>query len=483
MYLGIDIGTSSVKGVVIGADQAIVAAASAELEVERPRPGWSEQDPESWWRACEAVLDELRATRPENLAAVKGIGLSGQMHGATLLDAADRPLRPCILWNDGRSDAEAAELTEASKRITGNIAMPGFTAPKLVWVARHEPEVFAKVRKVLLPKDYIRLKLIGEKASDMSDSAGTLWLDTARRDWSEEMLELTGLDRSHMPRLFEGTAVTGTLRPALAGRWGMSAATVVAGGGGDNAASGCGVGAVAPGTGFISIGTSGVVFVTADRYRANPKGAVHAFCHAVPGTWHQMGVSLSAAGSLDWIADILDAPAAGLVEALGPMPAGPSSIRFLPYLSGERTPHNDVAVRGAFTGLDRSQGRSDLVQAVLEGVAFAFKDCFDVLTMPLGEPRRLLAVGGGSRSRYWLALIASVLGLPIAIPADGDFGAAFGAARLGLIAAERADPFDICMPPPIRETVEPIAALADAYREAYAAYRDLYPAIKGATPR
>jgi len=325
MYLGIDIGTSSVKAILVSAEQDIVATASAHLTVERPHPGWSEQDPESWWSACTTVLDELRATHAPEVAAVKGIGLSGQMHGATLLDDADRPLRPCILWNDGRSEPEAAELTAASEQIAGNIAMPGFTAPKLVWVSRHEPEIFARVRTVLLPKDYVRLKLSGDKASDMSDSAGTLWLSTEKRDWSDEMLRLTGLDRSHMPGLFEGTEVTGTLRPALAERWGMSPATVVAGGGGDNAASGCGVGAVAPGTGFISIGTSGVVFVCADHYRANPEGAVHAFCHAVPGTWHQMGVALSAAGSLDWIAEVLGATAGDLVE--DSFPISPASAR------------------------------------------------------------------------------------------------------------------------------------------------------------
>ena len=483
MYLGIDIGTSSVKAVLVDADQVIVASAAAPLEVDRPRSGWSEQDADSWWTATESVLDELAAAHPGEVAAVRGIGLSGQMHGATLLDSADKPLRPCILWNDGRSEDEAAGLTAASEQITGNIAMPGFTAPKLVWVARHEPEIFDKVATVLLPKDYIRLKLTGDKASDMSDSAGTLWLETGKRDWSDEMLGLTGLSRAHMPKLFEGTEATGTLRPALARKWGMSETTVVAGGGGDNAASGCGVGAVAPGTGFISIGTSGVVFVSADRYRANPEGAVHAFCHAVPGTWHQMGVSLSSAGSLDWLAGLLDASSGDLVGELGDTPRGPGDIRFLPYLSGERTPYNDVGIRGVFAGLDQRHGRRDMVQAVVEGVAFAFKDCFDVLTMPLGAPARLLAVGGGTRSRYWLSVIATVLGVPIAVPVDGDFGAAFGAARLGLIAAETADPFAICAAPPIRETVEPVAALADDYAAAFSEYRNLYPAIKEAMPR
>jgi xylulokinase len=481
MYLGLDIGTSSVKAVLVDEDQKIVATRSASLEVDRPHPGWSEQDPDSWWAGCENVLDGLAADHRSGIAAVNGIGLSGQMHGATLLDDNDAPLRPCILWNDGRSAEEAAEMSAASERVTGNIAMPGFTAPKLVWVERNEPEVFAKLRTVLLPKDYIRLKLTGEKASDMSDSAGTLWLETESRDWSDEMLHLTGLSRQHMPRLVEGTEPAGGLRPSLAARWGMKPGTIVAGGGGDNAASGCGVGAVAPGTGFISIGTSGVIFISADRYRANPAGAVHAFCHAVPQTWHQMGVSLSAAASLDWIAHILRTPAADLVSELGDKPQAPSPILFLPYLSGERTPHNDVAVRGAFARLDQAHGRNEMVQGVLDGVAFAFKDCFDVLTMSLAEPRRLIAVGGGSRSRYWLSIIATTLGLPIAVPADGDFGAAFGAARLGLIAAEGADPFAVCAPPPIRETIDPIAALVDDYTEAHAAYCDLYPAIRKAT--
>lgn len=483
MYIGLDIGTSSVKAVLMDDRQRIVASESAPLDVQRPHPGWSEQDPDSWWTATEKVFDGLAAKHKKEFAATWGIGLSGHMHGATLLDQADRPLRPCILWNDGRSSAEAAELNARSEVVTGNLAMPGFTAPKLLWVKRHEPEIFARLRTVLLPKDYVRLLLTGGKASDMSDSAGTLWLDTAKRDWSTEMLRLTSLDLSHMPALFEGSAATGTLRKQLAERWGLSPNVVVAGGGGDNAASACGVGAVAPGTGFISIGTSGVIFVTSDRYRANPAGAVHAFCHAVPGTWHQMGVALSAAGSLDWIAHVLGASPADILAPLGDTPKGPSSIRFLPYLSGERTPYNDVAVRGAFVGLDQGHGRNDVVQAVLEGVAFAFKDCFDVLTMPLSEPKRLLAVGGGSRSRYWLSVIATVLDLPIAVPADGDFGAAFGAARLGLIAAEKADPFTVCTPPAIRETVEPMKSLTNDYAAAYAAYRKLYPAIKEMKPQ
>ena len=477
MYLGIDLGTSSLKVVLMDEDQTILASEAADLDVSRPHPGWSEQDPAAWWVALEHVVDRLAAAHPAAVATVRGIGLSGHMHGATVLDHTDRPLRPCILWNDGRSEEQARSLSTAAERITGNIAMPGFTAPKLVWIRDNEPEIFARVASVLLPKDYVRLLLTGDKASEMSDSAGTLWLATGERDWSDEMLGLTDMARSHMPELFEGSQATGTLRSELAARWGMGANVVVAGGGGDNAASACGVGAVAPGSGFISIGTSGVIFVAADSYRPNPAGAVHTFCHALPETWHQMGVALSAAGSLDWLSRTVDRPAGDLVAALGDVPQGPSSLRFLPYLSGERTPHNDVAIRGAFIGLDQGHDLADLTRAVLEGVAFSFRDSMDVLTAPLSEPRRLIAVGGGSRSTYWLRVIATVLETPIAVPADGDFGAAFGAARLGLCAAENADPFAVCASPAISETIEPIAELVGDYGAAHQHYRRLYPAI------
>jgi len=482
MYLGLDLGTSSFKAVLMRDDQTIVASAAADLNVARPHPGWSEQQPDHWAAALNRIVDRLSAERSREMAAVRGIGLSGHMHGATLLDAADRPLRPCILWNDGRSGAEATRLDEAAQRVCGNLAMPGFTAPKLLWVRDHEPDVFAKVRTVLLPKDYVRLLLTGDKASEMSDSAGTLWLDMAARAWSDEMLALTDLTRDHMPKLFEGTEATGTLRPELARRWGMSTEVVVAGGGGDNAASACGVGAVAPGTGFVSIGTSGVIFVTADSYAPNTAGAVHTFCHAIPETWHQMGVALSAAGSLEWLSRVADRSAEELSEALPATPDGPSDLRFLPYLSGERTPHNDVAIRGAFVGLDQGHDLADLTQAVMEGVAFSFRDCMDVLTAPLAEPKRLIAVGGGSRSPFWLKTIATVLDTPIAVPVDGDFGAALGAARLGLIAADKADPFAVCTPPEIHETIDPDQHLADAYAAAYAHYRKLYPALREVTP-
>ena len=485
MYLGIDVGTSSVKAVLIDESQRVVATETAPLEVSRPHAGWSEQDADDWWTATEGVLDKLARDHGKAVGAVKGIGLSGHMHGATLVDKADRPLRPCILWNDVRSAEEAAELdaNPIFREITGNIVFPGFTAPKLVWVERHEQEVFAKIAKVLLPKDYVRLKLTGDHASEMSDSAGTSWLNTAKRDWSDDLLAATGLSRAQMPKLYEGSAPTGTLRPELAQRWGMAKPPVVAGGGGDNAASACGVGVVKPGTAFVSLGTSGVLFVSNARFSPDPATAVHAFCHAVPDTWHQMGVILSAAGALEWLAEVFGTNAADLTRPLEADRGGPGEEIFLPYLGGERTPHNDAAIRGSFVGLSYATDRTALARAVLEGVAFAFADSLAALRKAGANVNRALAVGGGSRSRRWLQIIASTLDIAIDVLEEGDFGAGLGAARLGLIAAEGADPFAVCTQPKIKETIEPDREHVPAYAAAYAAYRNLYPAIKEALPR
>ena len=483
MYLGIDIGTSSVKAVLIDSDQRIVASRSELLQVSRPHPGWSEQDPQSWVDATSAAIDALSRDHAAELKTLRGIGLSGQMHGATLIDHADRPLRPCILWNDGRSFAEAAEL-DADPRfreITGNIVFPGFTAPKLVWVHRHEPKIFGSVARALLPKDYVRLWLSGDCASDMSDSAGTSWLDVGRRDWSDDLLAATHLHRDQMPALYEGTQPTGKLRSVLASRWGMERPPVIAGGAGDNAASACGVGTVAPGAAFVSLGTSGVLFVSNEKFRPNAASAVHAFCHALPDTWHQMGVILSAAASLEWLAGITGRTAGDLADSLDEEPQREREpLFFLPYLSGERTPHNDAAARGSFVGLSHSTDRVALARAVMEGVAFAFADCVEALKAAGTNVERATAVGGGSRSNAWLRIIANVLNVPIEVPAEGDFGGAFGAARLGLIAAEGADPVAICRPPKMNETIAPVASAADAYRAALQSYRALYPAIKGA---
>ncbi len=441
MYLGLDIGTSSVKGVLINAKQDIVATATAGLKVSRPRPGWSEQAPEDWWKACSAVVRVLGKKKPKAVAAVEGIGLSGQQHGATLLDSSGNVLRPCILWNDARSFQECADIEARDPRaraIAGNIPLAGYTAPKLLWVKKNEPRIFDKVAMVLLPKDYIRFRMTGEFASDMSDSSGTFWLDVAKREWSDILLEASCMRREQMPKLYEGTDATGRLTGAVAKSWGMPKRPVVAGGGGDNAASACGIGAVTDNEAFISIGTSGVMFVSNATFRPNAARAVHAFCHAVPGTWHQMGVILSAAASLEWLSGVLGTPAPKLTGALGSKLNGPSASLFLPYLSGERTPVGDAQVRGVLMGIGHESDRKAITHAVLDSIAFAFRDSLEALKGAGTKIERVKAVGGGSKSELWLKIIATVLGVPVDVPAAGDVGGAFGAARLGLIAASGA---------------------------------------------
>ncbi len=482
MFLGLDLGTSGVKAMLIDERQSVVATGHADVGLSRLHPGWSEQNPADWIAATKAAVAELKANHASALAAVRGIGLSGHMHGATLLDKAGEVLRPCIMWNDTRSHKEAAAL-DADPRfraITGNIVFPGFTAPKLAWVKNSEPEVFSKVAKVLLPKDYLRYWLTGEYISEMSDSAGTSWLDTGARKWSDELLAATDLSEDQMPSLVEGTDQAGMLRDALLAEWGMSAGVVVAGGAGDNAASAMGMGTVKAGSAFVSLGTSGVLFAANDRYLPNPESAVHAFCHALPNTWHQMGVILSATDALNWHSSVTGKSAAELSAEVGDDLKAPSGVIFLPYLSGERTPHNDAAIRGVFAGLGHETSRATLTQAVMEGVTFAIRDNLAALKAAGTEISRVTAIGGGSRSQYWLKSIATALGVPVDIPADGDFGAAFGAARLGLIAATGADPLDVCTAPATAETIDPETALTSAYDEAYQRYRALYPAIRSA---
>ncbi len=481
MYLGLDLGTSGVKALLMNGDQKVVASASAALSVSRPHEGWSEQEPADWIAAAEEAIGALAQSHPQEMSALRGIGLSGQMHGATLVDGAGMVLRPCILWNDTRSHAEAGALDADPRfrQITGNIVFPGFTAPKLAWVRANEPEIFARVAKVLLPKDYLRLWLTGETISEMSDSAGTAWLDVANRRWSPELLAATGLDEEHMPRLVEGTEPAGQLRGELAAKWGMTGHVVVAGGAGDNAASACGLGVAKGGEAFVSLGTSGVVFAATDAYLPNPQSAVHTFCHAIPATWHQMGVILSATDGLNWLAGVTGAKPAELTGELGAGLRAPSGVTFLPYLSGERTPHNDAAIRGAFIGLSHQSDRASLTQAVLEGVAFALRDNLEALRAAGTELSSVMAVGGGSRSQLWLKTIATALGIPVEVPADGDFGAAFGAARLGLIATENAEPSSVLTRPGIASIIEPDRALASAYGDAYARFRALCPALKG----
>jgi xylulokinase len=478
MFIGLDLGTSGLKGILIDETQKVLAEAVAPLSVARPAEGWSEQVPTDWITAAETVLDQLATT---GLGNVRGIGLSGHMHGATLLDASDEVLRPCILWNDTRSHQEAAELDDDPmfRRISGNIVFPGFTAPKLAWVRRNEPRIWEKVAKVLLPKDYLRLWLTGDHVSEMSDAAGTSWLDTARRDWSDDLLSATGLDRNQMPRLVEGSAVSGQLREALAARWGLPKGVVVAGGGGDNAASGVGVGVVRAGEAFVSLGTSGVLFAANQGYQPDPATAVHTFCHALPNTWHQMGVILAATDALNWYAQLVGQDAASLTGELGALQS-PGKTLFLPYLGGERTPLNSAAIRGAFTGLEHATDRAAGTRAVLEGVTFAFRDCRDALAATGTRLQHVLAVGGGSRSDYWLKAIATALDCPVQLPIAGDFGGAFGAARLGLMAATGAG-VEIATMPKIARVIEPDTALKDAFDAGHARFRAAQTAIGGLT--
>ncbi len=475
MYVGLDLGTSGLKGILIDEAQKVVAEATAPLTVQRPHEGWSEQAPESWITAAEAVFDKLSAF---GLGSVKGIGLSGHMHGATLLDKANDVLRPCILWNDTRSHEEAADLDgdPMFRRITGNIVFPGFTAPKLVWVKKHEPALWDKVAKVLLPKDYLRLWLTGEHVGEMSDAAGTAWFDTGARDWSEDLLQATGLTRAQMPRLVEGSEVSGHVRSELSGRWGLPSGVVVAGGAGDNAAAGVGVGVVKAGQAFVSLGTSGVLFAANDGYQPDPATAVHTFCHALPNTWHQMGVVLAATDALNWYASLVGQTAATLTGELGALQA-PAKTLFLPYLGGERTPLNDAAIRGAFLGLEHQTDRAAGTRAVLEGVTFAFRDSRDALAATGTKLESLLAVGGGSKSDYWLKAIATALDCPVQVPAAGDFGGALGAARLGLMAATGAGA-EIATMPPIARTIDPDSRLTAAFDAGHARYKAAAAAIQ-----
>jgi xylulokinase len=487
LFLGLDLGTSGVKAILLGEEGFVLAQASAPLSVSRPRPRWSEQDPEDWWRAADAAVRALARQAPAGrLADVRAIGLSGQMHGATLLDARDRVLRPAILWNDGRAAAQCAELEARvadARAITGNRAMPGFTAPKLLWVREHEPARFAATRRVLLPKDWLRLRMTGEAATDASDASGTLWLDVGRRAWSPAMLAACGLDPAVMPRLCEGPDATGRLRAEVASAWGLARVPVAAGAG-DQAAGAAGVGVVHEGATSLALGTSGVLFVAGDRFRPHPARAVHAFCHCLPGTWHQMAVILSAASCLSWVTALVGA--AGEAELLAEVEARdrPSeSLLFLPYLAGERTPHDDPAAQGVFFGLTHATDRAALARAVLEGVAFAFADAQAVLLEAGAEIHEVSAIGGGSRSRLWGRILASVLGRPLVFRAGGEVGPALGAARLARLCATGEPVSEVCRVPEAVETIEPDPRLSAPYRAALARWRALYARLRDLYPR
>ena len=474
MYLGIDIGTSGVKAILMDEAGEVVAQATAPLPISRPQPLWSEQDPQDWWRATGVAVNRL----PHALrAAVKGIGLAGQMHGATLLDASDMPLRPAILWNDGRS-VDACETLEQTvpdlHQLSGNMAMPGFTAPKLIWVKDNEPGVFAKTAKVLLPKDYVRLRMSGDYVSDLSDAAGTLWLDVEKRDWSEALLAACGLSIEHMPRVLEGSDVSGTLLDNVANDWGIPAKTPIVAGGGDNAAGAVGVGVFGPGDAFLSLGTSGVLFAADAGYRPNASSGVHTFCHALPGLWHQMSVMLSAASCVDWAAKMVGAKsAADLIDHTEVTDLfGQSKALFLPYLSGERTPHNNPHAKGVLFGLDHDSGAAQVGQAVLEGVALGFADGLSVLASG-ADVQTISVIGGGSRSSYWGRILSAALNRPLVYRRNADVGPALGAARLAQMGVE-GQSIPAFSAPDIEQEIEPRASDVAFMAEQFHRYRQLY---------
>ncbi|QMG39170.1 xylulokinase [Citrobacter freundii] len=447
MYIGIDLGTSGVKAILLNEQGDVVASQTEKLTVSRPHPLWSEQDPEQWWLATDRAVKAL--AQQHSLSEVKALGIAGQMHGATLLDEQQKVLRPAILWNDGRC-AQECEILEnqvpESRGITGNLMMPGFTAPKLLWVQRHEPDIFRQVDKVLLPKDYLRLRMTGEFASDMSDAAGTMWLDVAKRDWSDVMLAACHLTRAHMPALFEGSEITGTLLPVVAQAWGMSEIPVIAGGG-DNAAGAVGVGMMNAGQAMLSLGTSGVYFAVSDGFLSKPESAVHSFCHALPERWHLMSVMLSAASCLDWAAKLTGLSSVpALITAAQQADEQAEPVWFLPYLSGERTPHNNPQAKGVFFGLTHQHGPAELAKAVLEGVGFALTDGMDVVHACGVKPASITLIGGGARSEYWRQMLSDISGLQLDYRTGGDVGPALGAARLAQIAMNSDKPLSDLLP-------------------------------------
>ncbi|HEY7023859.1 MAG TPA: xylulokinase [Candidatus Limnocylindrales bacterium] len=485
LVLGIDVSTTATKAVLVDERGRVAAIGAAEYPYDVPRPGWSEQDPALWWAGTAAAVRAALSAAAVDGSAVAAIGLTGQMHGAVLLDAADKVLRPAILWNDQRTAREcdlirAAVGPQRLIEITGNDALTGFTAPKLVWVRDNEPNVWSQARHVLLPKDYVRLRLTGSHAMDKADGSGTILFDLAARDWSDEVLAALHIDRALMPPTFEGPQVTGTLSAAAAIAIGLVAGTPVVAGGGDQSANAVGVGAVAPGVVALSLGTSGVVFAATDSPLYERHGRVHAFCHAVPARWHMMSVMLSAAGSLRWFRDAL-APGVDfstLVEPAAAVEAAGTGLYFLPYLTGERSPHPDPDARGGFIGLNVTHDLKHMTRAVLEGVTFGLRDGLELMVeagMP--RPTQIRASGGGLVSPLWRQLLADVLGAEIAAPSTTE-GAAFGAASLAAVGAGWFSSVDEAAAKLVSAT--PVAAPGPAraaYQEHYLEFRELYPAL------
>ena len=432
MYIGIDLGTSGVKALLLDENNVVLASHTEKLTVSRPHPLWSEQDPQAWWQATDRAMLALGAQR--GLKEVRAVGLTGQMHGAVLMGRRHEVLRPAILWNDGRSARACEQLEESvpeARKITGNLMMPGFTAPKLLWIKEHEPAIHSQIAHVLLPKDYLRWRMTGDFASDMSDAAGTMWLDVGKRAWSDRLLDACGLTRDRMPKLYEGNEITGQITAELSERWALPARLPVVAGGGDNAAGAIGAGIWQPGQAMLSLGTSGVCFAVSERFLSNPERAVHSFCHALPDTWHLMSVMLSAASCLDWAARLTGQPSVAALLALAEQAKpGEKSPCFLPYLSGERTPHNNPDATGVFWGFTHQHGPEDLAMAVLEGVSLGLAEGMAALQATGVTPAAVTLIGGGARSSFWRQLLADISGVTMEYRTGGDVGPALGAARL-----------------------------------------------------
>jgi xylulokinase len=483
--LGLDVSTTATKAIVLDAEGRVAATAAAEYPYETPRPLWSEQDPTLWWDGTVRAVRQVLSGAGVSAGDVEAVGLAGQMHGLVALDAGGGVLRPAILWNDQRTGAECDLIrdTVGAERliaITGNDALPGFTAPKLVWVRRNEPDVWSRISHVVLPKDFVRFRLSGDLAVDRADGAGTLLFDLGRRDWSGEVLEALEIDPGWLPKTYEGPEVTGVISAEAADATGLRPGTPVVAGGGDQAAAAVGVGAVEPGVLSVSLGTSGVVFATTEAPLVDPRGRLHAFCHSVPRRWHVMGVMLSAAGSLRWFRDAF-APGVGfsdLVEEAKDVPTGSDGLLFLPYLTGERTPYPDPRARGAFVGLTVRHDRSHATRAVLEGVAFGLRDSLELMrSIGIAGASQVRATGGGSRSPLWRQILADVLDTSVVTTSSTE-GAAQGAAMLAAVGVGRfASVEEICgAVVQITDTVEPTGD-ASVYPEHYERYVGLYPAL------
>jgi xylulokinase len=485
--LGIDTSTTSSKALLIDSQGNLIAVASSPHSLQTPKPLWSEQDPREWWQAVSASIKLVLEQAGVGAERIAAVGLTGQMHGLVLLDGLGNVLRPAILWNDQRTQSQCDEIhqrigKERFIQITGNVALTGFTAPKILWVKENEPEVYAKAKHVLLPKDYIRYKLTGEYAMDKADGAGTVLFDLKSRTWSVEVLKALEIDPAWMPPVFEGPVFTGTVTEEAASVTGLKAGTPVAAGGGDQAAQAVGVGAVEPGIVGLTVGTSGVIFATTPSALVEPEGRLHAFCHAVPGMWHFMGVMLSAAGSLQWYRDSL-APELSFDDLLAEAekaPAGSEGLLFLPYLSGERTPYPDPLARGAFIGLTLRHGRAHMTRAVLEGVSFGLKDSFTLIqNAGLGKINQVRASGGGTKGALWRQILASVLEAEL-VTVNTTEGAAYGAALLaGVGAGAWPDVQSACRScVRITGSTQPDPSHLQMYRKSHALYRELYPALK-----